>query len=261
MKQIKIRIGIIALWIIMIATIQAQDVQVNLTFGDRDCQVSPAAGRMFVMPTSIGWGATWTRALPGWTNWGGNLGGITGADAKCNTYAQIWGMPGTYEALLADASLTGANDRLTKHWDDPLVHPVTGNNYPGTTLDGDVLKVRDAFSGIAPRTNIGGTALEYADVVLLPDGTKMDDAMPNSGSPELVHGYLTHQVTPPNIPAPDPTNTCGGWTNNTSGTAWAAGWVGAAPSGIIGAFPLGGLNYYEISCSIGNDHGIFCIGK
>ncbi len=243
-----------------------QNGSASFTLPDTDC-VEIAKGRMFVMPITANDGyfdPLYTNRPGIVTNWGGNLGGISGADAKCQAYAQSWNLPGTYEALLADASLTGANDRLTKHWNEDLKNPTTGLNFPGTTSDGDPLKISDAFSGISPRTNIGGTALEYADVVLMPDGTKMTDA-DNNQSPELVHGYLVHSVTGGNIPMADPTNTCGNWTN-TTGTAWSAWGVGQIPDAEIGAasapggsFP-NGMNLSLLTCGTGFDHAIFCIG-
>jgi hypothetical protein len=41
----------------------------------------------------------------------GNLGGIAGADAKCNTYAKAAGLPGTFRAWLSDSS-TDARTRV-----------------------------------------------------------------------------------------------------------------------------------------------------
>lgn len=45
-------------------------------------------------------------------NYDGNLGGIVGGDAICNTLASAAGLPGSYVAWLSDG-LTDARDRLT----------------------------------------------------------------------------------------------------------------------------------------------------
>jgi hypothetical protein len=46
------------------------------------------------------------------STWGGNLGGLTGADGKCQALASAAGLPGTYKAWLS-SSTTNAKDRLT----------------------------------------------------------------------------------------------------------------------------------------------------
>jgi hypothetical protein len=50
------------------------------------------------------------------TTYNGNLGGLSGADTKCQTQASAAGLTGTWKALLSD-STTNARDRIGFDWD------------------------------------------------------------------------------------------------------------------------------------------------
>jgi len=61
------------------------------------------------------------------TNYNGNLGGIKGADQKCNLAAANAGLEGTYKAWIATSPLDDAESRFV------------GADKPYTTVNGDVL--------------------------------------------------------------------------------------------------------------------------
>ncbi len=69
------------------------------TFADENCDGSVDENVRYIFVTS--------------TTSGGNLGGLSGADATCQTQADLAALPGTYRAWLSDSITSGAS-RLTQ---------------------------------------------------------------------------------------------------------------------------------------------------
>ena len=115
----------------------------------------------------------------------GDLGGLDGADEKCQYWATQADLPGTYKAWLS-ISGTDAKDRLTSEG-------------PFVTVDG--IKVADDLADILDCTN--------PDCLLNPidrdaSGTQVQLAFPWTATD--ADGLLS-----------DSTRTCGDWTNGTTG--------------------------------------------
>lgn len=137
----------------------------------------------------------------------GNLGGIAGADAKCQTLAQAAGRPGTFKAWLGNAT-TSAASRVT-HATIPYVL------VDGTTVAGD-------FTGLT-----SGTLLHAIDV------TELGTAALGGTATECFTGATgklvwTNARPDGTIVNTDPASSCGAdW--NSSGPSTDHG-----PFGIVG---------------------------
>lgn len=107
-----------------------------------------------------------------------NLGGLAGADFKCQTLADAAALGGTYKAWLSD-SVTGAKDRLT-HSDVPYVlvdGTRVADNWTGLTSSTLINGIdRTESNGFTPQANAtcsnGGSSIVWTGT--MPDGSKFD---------------------------------------------------------------------------------------
>jgi hypothetical protein len=117
-------------------------------------------------------------------NYNGNLGGLSGADTKCQTAASSASLPGTYKAWLSD-SQTSAASRLS-HSTTPyvLVDGTLVANSWTDLVDGTIQhNINKTESGANPSTDGGGYEGSFAHVWTLThfDGSKID-----AGAPTLI---------------------------------------------------------------------------
>lgn len=74
------------------------------------------------------------KAFVSSTTYNGNLGGVTGADSKCNTLAQNAGLSGTYTAWISQSSSTEPRDRGLSACAADAANSVSWYLVDGTTL-------------------------------------------------------------------------------------------------------------------------------
>ena len=123
------------------------------------------------------------------------MGGLVGADEKCNTHAGLAGLPGTYKAWLSD-SVASPSTRFT-HATVPYVRVddvVVANNWADLT-DGTLAAAIDVNeSGAAPpdsyawtNTNPDGTAFSAS--------TSCGDWLDDSGASDGRAGESAYNTT------------------------------------------------------------------
>jgi hypothetical protein len=117
----------------------------------------------------------------------GNLGGIAGGNAKCQTEAANAGLPGTYKAWLSTSNV-GENPATS----------FTQSNLPYVTPDTNLTQV-------APNWTAFASATHSADINYLATGQQL-----GGGPPQFVWTGTTTTGTPTGN-----TNHCSEWTSNS----------------------------------------------
>ena len=151
---------------------------------------------------------------------GGSLGGLAGADAKCQSLAQAAGLAGTFKAWLSD-STTDAAARIT-HWPTPYVladSTQVASNWTqlvSGSLASAISKTEAA--GTPPSGSIGGN-LVWTNTTS--SGTKYSST--DCGDWKQANGTVS------NFHFGDPTQNGGAWTLNMQGTYTGNFCSGTAP--------------------------------
>jgi hypothetical protein len=119
----------------------------------------------------------------------GNLGGLAGADAKCQTLATAAQLPGTYKAWLSDKNYSAAS-RLT-HGTGPYVlvdGTVVANGWTGLTT-GTLLHAIDLTEkgGVWPTNNVWTATTASGDIKPLAD---VEDAYCYNWSQSTFSAYV-----------------------------------------------------------------------
>jgi hypothetical protein len=148
----------------------------------------------------------------------GNLGGLAGADAKCQARAVAAALPGTYKAWLSDAAAT-PDTRFAKATipyrlvDGTLV----ANNYADLTDGTLAAPINKTEAGLAPPTSdfcgpakvMVWTSTSVAGLLLAPNGTCTNWTSTATGGAQWGDASMT----------------TGGWTNQCGGGACGGAFV------------------------------------
>ena len=122
-----------------------------------------------------------------------NLGGLAGADAKCQALADAAALRGTYRAWLSTVSVA-AKSRLTLY------------GLPYVLVDGTVVAWNSAQLTTDDLTN---------PIALTEQGTAVTQS-PDSPSPDTPIYNAWTFTTGTGLPETNSTNDCGGWTNDAN---------------------------------------------
>ncbi len=151
----------------------------------------------------------------------GNLGGLTGADAKCQTQAMAASLPGTYKVWLSDATGSPSTRFLTKPTipyrlvDGTLI----ANNYADLVDGSQVLGViKTETGGPAPRTTFCGA--EVPNVIL--DKIMVWTSTSTTGTLQAGQGTCLNTTSGTGAQWAQP-NTASGMTTQCSGGACNGG--------------------------------------
>jgi hypothetical protein len=178
---------------------------------DAACPNTCKAGKCVAIPKKVFVTST--------TYKGGDLGGLTGADAKCQARAMAAGLTGTFRAWLSDADGQPAT-RFTKESGPYLL--VTGNVVANNLTQVTSGTLRHAINV----TELGTPA---------PTATIPGCTTPIAWSNTTSDGYIG-----------DPGSTCGDWTDSSVSAAWfgttalQSGWTGPVCMAVAGASPATG---------------------
>lgn len=155
----------------------------------------------------------------------GNLGGLAGADAKCQSLASAAGLTRTYKAILSSSSVN-AVDRINK------------------SLTGKVIMIQNGGSEIQVASSIA--ALFDAASLNLQHFINLDEAgLTQTGS------AFTGSANDGTKISADSGSFCGDWTNTSDDS-----YVGSLEDS-DGTW----LNQSDASCSVGNEKRLFCLSQ
>lgn len=215
--------GIKFIWVKFIASDGRTDVksaQIEIVSPSTSGPISPTPSPSSTPTSSPTPSASVTRVFVTSTTYNGNLGGLAGADAKCQARASAANLGGIWKAWLSD-SVTSAASRLN-HSNNPykrLDGKIVANNWVDLT-DGNLVN--------PIRVNEYGVEKETSSNLQVWTNTKVDGSII------------------------DTLNTCDNWTNSSTTTHVAKiGWSGANYSVWT--------NFQQIYCSSNNaGAGLYC---